>query len=80
MWVTSILIWFTGASSSQTSRGSIRCNGMREQKAGPMDYYELLGVSLDSTAQEIKEAYRKLQKKHHPDIAGQKVVHSHSYI
>ncbi|XP_039124432.1 chaperone protein dnaJ C76, chloroplastic-like isoform X1 [Dioscorea cayenensis subsp. rotundata] len=58
--------------SSQTSRGSIRCNGMREQKAGPMDYYELLGVSLDSTAQEIKEAYRKLQKKHHPDIAGQK--------
>ncbi|XP_038715331.1 chaperone protein dnaJ C76, chloroplastic-like [Tripterygium wilfordii] len=34
-------------------------------------YYELLGVSVDSNSQKIKEAYRKLQKKHHPDIAGQ---------
>ncbi|KAF2302383.1 hypothetical protein GH714_035891 [Hevea brasiliensis] len=36
------------------------------------NYYELLGVSVDSDAREIKEAYRKLQKKYHPDIAGQK--------
>lgn len=36
------------------------------------NYYELLGVSFDSTSQQIKEAYRKLQKKYHPDIAGQK--------
>ncbi|KAM0944186.1 putative DnaJ domain, 4Fe-4S ferredoxin-type, iron-sulfur binding domain-containing protein [Dioscorea sansibarensis] len=64
----------------QTSRGSIRCKGMREQKAGPMDYYELLGVSVDSTAQEIKEAYRKLLKKHHPDIAGQRVGHNYTLL
>ncbi|XP_042502733.1 chaperone protein dnaJ C76, chloroplastic-like isoform X2 [Macadamia integrifolia] len=37
-----------------------------------VDYYKLLGVSVDSNPQEIKEAYRKLQKKHHPDIAGQR--------
>ncbi|CAK7328091.1 unnamed protein product [Dovyalis caffra] len=43
------------------------------------NYYELLGVSVDSNTQEIKEAYRKLQKKYHPDIAGQKVLSGHEY-
>ncbi|KAK7258819.1 hypothetical protein RIF29_24406 [Crotalaria pallida] len=43
-----------------------------EKPRAQNNYYELLGVSLDSNAQEIKEAYRKLQKKYHPDIVGQK--------
>jgi molecular chaperone DnaJ len=31
------------------------------------DYYAVLGVKSDASAKEIKQAYRKLAQKHHPD-------------
>ena len=32
------------------------------------DYYATLGVNKSSTEKEIKQAFRKLARKHHPDV------------
>lgn len=32
------------------------------------DYYQILGVARNATEDEIKKAYRRLAKKHHPDV------------
>src|SRR5690242_15691273 len=33
-----------------------------------LDYYNTLGVAREADAEEIRKAYRKLARKHHPDL------------
>jgi len=32
------------------------------------DYYNILGFNRNASGREIKQAYRKLSRKHHPDV------------
>lgn len=36
------------------------------------DYYAILGVPRDATAEDIKKAFRKLARKYHPDVSKEK--------
>lgn len=38
--------------------------------AATPDYYKTLGVSRDATPEDIKKAFRKLARTHHPDAGG----------
>src|SRR4051812_35755092 len=33
------------------------------------DYYAIMGVPRDATADQVKQAYRKLARKFHPDVS-----------
>ena len=36
--------------------------------ASNKDYYQILGINKNASAEEIKQAYRKLAREHHPDM------------
>jgi curved DNA-binding protein CbpA len=43
---------------------------MTNDKGDQMDLYGTLGVAKDATLADVRRAYRKLVKKHHPDTGG----------
>jgi curved DNA-binding protein len=41
------------------------------------DYYKTMGVARDATEAQIKQAYRKLARKYHPDVSKEKNAEAH---
>eukprot|EP00951_Prasinocladus_malaysianus_P006180 scaffold43806_cov30-Prasinocladus_malaysianus.AAC.1 len=63
---------FCKLSNTRRRNASMRVSASRGDF---LDYYQLLDVSHDSNADDIKKAYRYLQKRCHPDISGNKLGH-----
>lgn len=77
MFISNATVLFNGLQRWRQRCCVIRCSNNRRaggRARAEKNYYELLGVSVDSDPKEIKDSYRKLQKKYHPDIAGEKVI------
>src|SRR5579864_7087749 len=44
-----------------------------------VDYYEILGVARDASGEDIKRAYRRLARTHHPDVSHDKSEAEHRF-
>ena len=45
-----------------------------------MDYYDILGVEKNADSESIKKAYKKLAKKHHPDLNPDNIESSEAHF
>ena len=58
--------WGTGDMMESAFRGYAAL----PERAGGSSWWETLGVPINATPEQAKEAYRLLAKKHHPDLGG----------
>jgi curved DNA-binding protein CbpA len=52
-------------------RDQRRATGAQPSSQRPLTYYDILDLDRDATPDEIKAAYYKLARQHHPDVASQ---------
>src|SRR5205823_13197994 len=55
-----------GGGSRMNSKSSAGCSASIDMEF--KDYYSTLSVAKTATEKEVKQAYRKLARKHHPDV------------
>src|SRR5207253_2233393 len=53
-----------------TDRGDAGAGRWAPQAVSERNYYQVLGISRDASATEIRAAFVRLSKRHHPDLAG----------
>ncbi|MCC9000894.1 MAG: DnaJ domain-containing protein, partial [Candidatus Contendobacter sp.] len=41
------------------------------------DYYQILGLTRDASAEDIKKVYRRLARKYHPDVSKEAQAEEH---
>jgi DnaJ-domain-containing protein 1 len=51
-------------------RGAVECRAEE-------DYYSVLGVNRNASQKEVKQAYRKLARKYHPDVNQEEGAEEH---
>src|SRR3990170_1393954 len=47
---------------------TVTTDGKRGESMPAKDYYQTLGISRGASEKEIRQAYRRLARKHHPDV------------
>lgn len=45
-----------------------------------MDYYAILEITSEATAVEVKDAYRRMSKKYHPDLNDNSPYYTEQFI